>query len=167
MTIQKILVQLLLAAAIFEGSTAALAAPGEGIVRDPATGNYTVTYQGYQSTQLFHTRFIPATKIDPLAVSSFKLDTSGNIVYRYTVINGHKSKQGISSILLDPVSAIVSSRPLDDSVLLGLNNPGDQANEIRAQIEAAKSAIAAPPDGTKLPPPAGNPDCASAGPRTC
>jgi hypothetical protein len=143
MTIQKTAVEMLLALAVLWGS-AVFAAPGESVVRDPATCNYTITYQGYESTELFHTRFIPATKIDPLTRSSFKLDPAGNIVYRYTVVNGHKSKQGVSMILIDPVSSVVSSRPLDDSVLLILNNPGDQMKEITAQIEAAKSAIATP-----------------------
>ncbi len=40
--------------------------PGESIVRDPVTGNYTITYRGDSSaSELSQTVFVPSTKIDP------------------------------------------------------------------------------------------------------
>jgi len=47
----------------------AQAYPGESIVLDPATGNYTITYRGDpNSTELSQTVFVPSTKIDPIYV---------------------------------------------------------------------------------------------------
>jgi len=52
-------------------STQAIGAlPGESIVLDPNTGDYTITYWDYPSSpkkaQIRQAIFVPATKIDPL-----------------------------------------------------------------------------------------------------
>ncbi len=55
-------------------SLCAQAYSGESIVRDPATGDYTITYKGdSNATELSQTIFVPSTKIDPSIRSSFRL----------------------------------------------------------------------------------------------
>jgi len=78
--------------------------PGEGIVLDPATGNYTITYRGDpNSTELSQTAFVPSTKIVPAIRSGFSLGDKGAIVYRYTVSNGATAKQAIVGVVLDQI----------------------------------------------------------------
>ena len=51
------------------------ALPGESIVLDPNTGDYTVTYWDYPKSpkkRLQQVIFVPSTKIDPLVKSTFK-----------------------------------------------------------------------------------------------
>jgi hypothetical protein len=82
----------------------AQAYPGEGIVLDPTTGNYTITYRGDpNSTELSQTIFVPATKIEPTIHSSFRMGEKGAIVYRYTVSNGVAAKQTILGFRLDQI----------------------------------------------------------------
>ena len=82
----------------------AQAYPGESIVRDPATGNYTITYRGdANSTELSQTTFVPSTKIDPTIRSSFRLHDGGVVAYRYAVSNGASAKQAIVTIMLDEI----------------------------------------------------------------
>jgi len=85
-------------------SLCAQAYPGESIVRDPVTGNYTITYRGdSSSTELSQTVFVPSTKIDPSIRFSFRLSERGIITYRYTFANGAKAKQAISGFALEPI----------------------------------------------------------------
>jgi len=118
----------------------ARAYPGESIVRDPATGNYTITYRGdSNSTELSHTVFVPSTKIDPTIRSSFRLGEKGAIVYRYTVSNGATAKQAIVGVVLDQiVDPIVGELPSPDV----FQNP-PQA-EWDAYIAAEKAALSTP-----------------------
>lgn len=82
----------------------AQAYPGESIVLDPATGNYTITYRGDpNSTELSQTVFVPSTKIDPAIRSSFRMGERDVIVYRYTVSNGATAKQAILGFRLDQI----------------------------------------------------------------
>lgn len=57
------------------GSSFAALRPGEGIVLDPITGNYTATYWDEDETggELDTAVLVPSTKIDPVITSSFKL----------------------------------------------------------------------------------------------
>ena len=83
----------------------AQAYPGESIVRDPATGNYTITYRGdSSSSELSQTVFVPSTKIDPTIRSSFRLGERGVIMYRYSVSNGATAKQTIVDIVLQQIT---------------------------------------------------------------
>jgi hypothetical protein len=82
----------------------AQAYPGESIVRDPATGNYTITYVGDSTTQLSQTIFVPSTKIDPTIRSSFRLGERGVILYRYTVSNGATAKQALVDIVIQQIA---------------------------------------------------------------
>lgn len=78
--------------------------PGESIVLDPATGNYTITYRGDpNATELSQTIFVPSTKIDPAIRSSFRLGERGITMYRYTVSNGATAKQAISGLVLEQI----------------------------------------------------------------
>ncbi len=67
----------------------------EGIVFDPNTGNYVITYKlddGIFASIVFE----PATKIVPTLSSKFEESReSGAIRYRYALSNGRESKQGI------------------------------------------------------------------------
>ncbi len=91
------------------------ALPGESIVLDPNTGNYTITYWDYPRSpkkQLRQAIFVPATKIDPVVKSTLKLREDSVAVYAYRIANGSKSRQPLVAIRLDTVSDIVSSLPL-------------------------------------------------------
>jgi hypothetical protein len=82
----------------------AQAYPGESIARDPATGNYTITYVGESPTNLSQTIFVPSTKIDPTIRSSYRLGERGVIVYRYTVSNGATAKQALVDIVIQQIA---------------------------------------------------------------
>ncbi len=92
--------------------------PGESIVLDPNTGDYRVTYFGTGSPgnkknkPLRQTTFVPATKINPVVGSAFRLQGADVVVYTYRVRNGSTSRQPLISFRIDPVSDIVSSSPL-------------------------------------------------------
>ncbi len=93
--------------------------PGESIVFDSKTGNYIITYLGYDDTGESdkptvsrQTIFVPATKIDPAIQSTFKFSSGEEISYRYRVHNGVKALQPLSMFLFDPVTDIASSIPL-------------------------------------------------------
>jgi len=117
----------------------ALAYPGEGIVLDPVTGNYTITYRGDpNSTELSQTLFVPATKIDPTIRSSFRMGEKGVIVYRYAVSNGTTAKQGIVGVVLDQVvDPIVGELPFPSP-------PNETKAAYDAYSAALKAAIASP-----------------------
>jgi hypothetical protein len=90
--------------------------PGESIVFDPVSGDYTFTYWDEQEPASFEKyTLIPSNKIDPVVKSDFKLGGNGVIDYRYTVKNGERSKQPLIVFALDPVSDIISSIPLPKS----------------------------------------------------
>ncbi len=79
--------------------------PGESIVRDPVTGNYTITYRSDSSAaELSQTLFVPATKIDPSIRSSFRLGERNIITYRYKATNGVSAKQAIVDVVLQQIA---------------------------------------------------------------
>ena len=67
----------------------------QGIVLDPQTGNYIITYKdayGFFNSSVFE----PATKITPHLATRFGMtNQDGLIEYRYTLSNARTSKQGI------------------------------------------------------------------------
>lgn len=86
-------------------SLCAHAYPGESIMRNSATGNYTITYRGDSSaTELSQTTFVPSTKIDPVIRSSFRLGERGIIMYRYNVSNGATAKQAIAGLVIEQIA---------------------------------------------------------------
>jgi hypothetical protein len=93
-------------------SVMAYAYPGESIVRDPATGDYVVTYWNTEMDPpgLETTTFVPATKIVPIIQSRFSTDRAEHIVYRYSVTSGAQSKQVLGMIIFDPVESVIGTR---------------------------------------------------------
>ncbi len=117
----------------------AQAYPGESIVLDQATGNYTITYRGDpNSTELSQTVFVPSTKVVPAIHSSFRLGGKGIIVYRYTVSNGTTAKQAIVGVVLDQiVNPIIGELPFPSA----LQNATPAEN---AAYDAAEKAALSP-----------------------
>lgn len=115
--------------------------PGEGIVLDSATGNYTITYRGDpNSTELSQTVFVPSTKVVPAIRSSFRIEKN-TIVYRYTVFNGATAKQAIVGVVLDQiVNPIVGELPFPSA----LQNATPTENA--AYDAAEKAALSTPTD---------------------
>jgi hypothetical protein len=85
--------------------------PGEGLVLDPASGDYTITYAD-NAGNLHQAKFVPATKIEPAVGSTFKLDDNGIIAYRYTLANGRGAKQPITMVSLYNVSSFYYTQPV-------------------------------------------------------
>lgn len=89
----------------------AQAYPGESIVFDPVTGNYTITYwDAEEPAGLEQTTFVPATKIVPTIRSKFRLDETSFVVYSYTVSNEASAKQAIVSLSLEQPARIKGER---------------------------------------------------------
>jgi hypothetical protein len=118
--------------------------PGESVVLDPNTGDYIITYFGTgapgdkDNEILRQAIFYPATKIDPIVRSAFKLKNDGEIGYSYRVTNGKKSRQPLISLLFDPVTDIVSAAPLPKRY------QDVNPTNILQHIASAVSAIATP-----------------------
>jgi len=94
--------------------------PGEGIVRDPVTGNYTATYveEGEDGKDWIEKAdFETATKIDPTVRSKFRHAEGWNTGYAYTINNGNAAKQAINNFDLDglPINVVL----LNTTPLLG------------------------------------------------
>ncbi len=89
--------------------------PGESIVLDPVTGNYTLTYSDELddgSKILSHATFVPATKIVPTIDSKFYLDKAGMITYSYSVSSGAQSRQILTTVRFDLAGKVVGSQDL-------------------------------------------------------
>lgn len=125
-------------------SLCAQAYPGESIVRDPATGNYTITYVGESPTNLSQTIFVPSTKIDPTIRSGFRLGERGVIMYRYTVSNGATAKQAIAGLVIEQIAnPILGEIPFPHGSF-----PNEAAEKAAddAYDAAVKAATASPPN---------------------
>ncbi|MCR4303334.1 MAG: hypothetical protein NUV63_03770 [Gallionella sp.] len=130
---------------LFTSTQTISALPGESIVLDSNTGDYTLTYWDYPSSpkkrQMRQAVFVPATKIDPLVKSIFTLKEEGVVVYAYRVTNGLKSRQALEALRFDPVSDIVSAVPLP-------KRHQDVDLNTTAQIEAGMAALTTPSEWT-------------------
>ena len=85
--------------------------PGESIVLDPATGNYTITYWNEEEPAgLERTTFVPATKIIPTIRSKFRLGEASFVIYSYTVSNGAAAKQAIVGLSLEQTERVKGER---------------------------------------------------------
>lgn len=121
-------------------SSGAQAYPSESIVRDPVTGNYTITYLGDpNSDTLSQTVFVPATKIEPTVRSSFRMGAQGFIIYRYTVSNGATAKQALDGFLVDEIANPIQGEPQDPTML-----PNFTRADLNAYTAAIKVAAVAP-----------------------
>jgi hypothetical protein len=90
---------------------APVSTPGESLVLDPASGDYTITYAD-NAGNLQQSKFVPATKIEPAVSSAFQLNDNGIISYRYTLANGRGAKQPITMISIKNISSFYNSQPL-------------------------------------------------------
>lgn len=85
--------------------------PGESIVLDPVTGNYTITYWDEEEpASLEQTTFVPATKIVPTIRSKFRMDGASDVAYSYIVSNGATAKQAIIAVNLEEPTRINGER---------------------------------------------------------
>jgi hypothetical protein len=70
----------------------------ESIVIDPATGDYTITYQGLDlegNPKWHQVVYVPATKIEPEVKSKFRVSDKRGFTYSYKIRNHSRSKQAI------------------------------------------------------------------------
>lgn len=112
MQIKRIHVPLLSALFAFFIPFAAIAELQEGVVLDPQTGNYTVTYREGYSGGLVQVIFVPATKIDPALKSKFHmLEHKGTVKYEYKLKSSSNSKQNIVMLLTTVSSINLDSLP--------------------------------------------------------
>ncbi len=83
----------------------------QGIVLDPQTGNYIITYKdayGFFNSSVFE----PATKITPNLTAKFRLMNQDKLIeYRYTLSNARTSKQGIKEFRV-LVSSVTSGNSM-------------------------------------------------------
>lgn len=113
--------------------------PGESIVRDPVTGNYTITYwDDEEPGSLEQTTFVPATNIIPTIRSKFRQEGTNSVVYSYTLTNGASAKQAIVGLILEPIGRIANERDLPPATAT--------ASEIENIILANMSALNSPKD---------------------
>ena len=84
--------------------------PGESIILNPSTGDYTVTYWNGESLE--NIVFVPSTKITPAIHSKFSLVSVEKIIYRYTVSSKRQSKQILNSIRFDPVYQLIAGQSI-------------------------------------------------------
>lgn len=122
---------------------------GEGIVLDPNTGNYQITYFGTDLSGKKDGKvqrqaiYVPATKIQPAVISSLKLD-GANVVYSYLLKNASSSQQSLASFAVAPVSDIISKTPLKNSA------QGRDLEAIEKQDEVISEALKTPQSWTGL-----------------
>lgn len=102
---QTICIGVLLAAQ----SAASYGVSGEGIVLD-ANGDYIITYADLTG-KLLQSKFVPATKIEPVVQSAFSVANNGLINYRYSIANGAGAKQPIVAIRIRDISRLDNSMP--------------------------------------------------------
>jgi hypothetical protein len=114
--------------------------PGESIVRDPVTGNYTITYVGdAKANTLSQTTFVPSTKIAPAIRTSFRLGERSVIMYRYTVFNGATAKQSIVSVVLEQIVNPILGEIPKPSVFQHITQA-----DLDAYVAAETAALASP-----------------------
>jgi hypothetical protein len=114
---------------------------GEGIVLDPATGNYIITYMGDED-RLMQTTFVPATKIMPSVRSAFRLDKDFTVTYRYSVSNASTAPNPIDTFMVDDVvNPIIGELPFPHEAMYR----ADGEVSFKAYHDAEKANIASPP----------------------
>ena len=97
--------------------------PGESIVRDPVTGDYTAIMWGEDDDGnggLERATFKTATKIEPSVRTRLKLHQDWGISYQYQVSNGKAAQQSI--ILLDLYGLPLNTQLLNTQKVIGSDN---------------------------------------------
>ncbi|OGT07082.1 MAG: hypothetical protein A2143_12200 [Gallionellales bacterium RBG_16_57_15] len=116
--------------------------PGEGIVLDPVTGNYMLTYSEVLedgSKVLTHGTFFPATKIAPDIKSKFHSDRTGAVIYSYSVSSGVQSRQILDIFRFDLFNKVVGSQDLPTNIQTAT------LEQVAAVFDANKLALTTPP----------------------
>ncbi len=90
--------------------TAQAQAQEEGILRDPSTGDYVITYKGDDGT-LRRVIWVPATKVKPKVRSTFASGQEDTFLYSYKVKNDTEAGQPLFLISLI-ASEVAESDPL-------------------------------------------------------
>jgi hypothetical protein len=121
-------------------SLGAYAYPGESIVLDPATGDYTITYWDEEEpASLEKGTFIPSTKIDPSVQSKFHMGEKGTVSYRYKVHSGSSSRQIIGTVRLEFAQNIIGSQDWPKT-----NRETITESQLAAVYDANNTALAKP-----------------------
>jgi hypothetical protein len=109
------------------------------IVFNPATGSYTITYQG--DGGMSETTYIPTNQIAPSVQSVFRLMENKAVNYRYTAANGATAKLAIEIIYIDGVP----------NLLLGEISPVENESmaEVDARFAAMDRVMSSPPNWMK------------------
>ena len=126
---------------LFPFGVASALEPGEGIVLDPVTGNYMLTYFEVLddgSKVLTHGKFVPATKIVSTIDSKFHLDEVGKVNYSYSISSGAQSRQLLRTVRFDLINKIVGSQDLP------INMQTATEAQVAAVFEANKLALITP-----------------------
>jgi hypothetical protein len=119
--------------------------PGEGIMLDPNTGDYIISYANAVG-RLKQSRFVPSTKIDPSLRSKLKT-VHGMIQYSFTVRNGVRAKQPLIGLTFDPVSSVLSDAKLPASQQEFLQTVQQMQNDtarLQQYVVDANSVVMAP-----------------------
>lgn len=115
--------------------------PGEGIVLDPLTGNYMLTYSNELENGnkvLAHGTFFPATKIVPAIYTKLSLDGTGAVNYSYSVSSGAQSRQILDTVRFNLFNKIVGSKDLPTDMQAAT------LEQVAAVFEANKLALSTP-----------------------
>lgn len=115
--------------------------PGEGIVLDPATGNYKLNYIDELengSKVIARATFFPATKIVPAIFAKLSLDGTGAVNYSYSVISGAQSRQLLRTVRFDLFDKVAGSQDLPTNIQTAT------LEQVAAVFEANKLALATP-----------------------
>jgi len=88
------------------------------IVYDPTTGNYIITYLGYEydTDKRIKVReiFEPSTKIDPyISSNAIGIDKENTYQYEYSIANGSIGKQRLQNFDLEVLSLINNTKSPD------------------------------------------------------
>lgn len=127
-------------------------APGEGLILNPSTGDYTLNYcdpdQLPDTCVIEQVIFTPATKLSPVLRTRFILNTADwSITYRYRVKNKAASRQPLVMLALDPIPDINAPIPLSKR-LVDLKTAG-----VATQLGAGRAVLLTPAgwQGTTVP----------------
>ncbi len=103
----------------------------EGIVFNPQTGNYVVTYKNAYSNNIVQVIFAPSTNIEPRLRSKFgRKHDQNSILYRYKLRSQPASKQNID-MLLTIVSDINAGTQLSPPQWKGTATPHEEIGNMR------------------------------------
>ena len=123
------------------GLASAPTAAQESLVYQPATGNYTLTYDCGEDGGMVTTTITPFNKIVPTVESSFTR-ANGDVAYRYAVALATTSRDALRLFAMDPIEQVWNIvEPPSDAMLKGASQEDLQ--------KFKESALATAPQGWK------------------